>query len=239
MKWLVVDDEPAARARLRRLLAALPGEAVSEVVEAEDAPGALACLAQQGPFDVAVLDIEMPGGSGLQLAAQLPPSTRLVFSTAYEDHALRAFELGAVDYLLKPYGAERFATTVERLRALRLLPPPAARLQAGVGERFVPTRDGLQRIPLAAVQWVRAADNYVALQVPPAEYLERGTLSSWLAQPEVAGLFVRVHRGHAVNPAHVMKVRPLGDGEALLTLRDGTELRVSRGHRDTLDDLKR
>lgn len=236
MKWLVVDDEPAARARLRRLLAA---QADAEVVEAEDGPTALVCLAQHGPFDVAVLDIEMPGGSGLQLAAQLPPATRLLFSTAYEAHALRAFELGAVDYLLKPYGAERFASTVARLRALLQLPPPSARLQAGMGERFVSTREGLLRISLAEVHWVSAADNYVALHIPPAEHLERGTLSAWLAQPEVAGLFVRVHRGHAVNPAHVMAVRPLGDGEAMLTLRDGTELRVSRGHRHTLDELRR
>lgn len=236
MKWLVVDDEPAARARLRRLLAAQPD---LQVVEAEDAASALACLAQQGPFDVAVLDIEMPGANGLQLAAQLPPATRLVFSTAYEQHALRAFELGAVDYLLKPYGADRLAATLERLRALLSLPAPSARLQAGAGERFVPTREGLQRIRLADVQWVGAADNYVALHLPPAEHLERGTLAAWLAQPEVAGLFVRVHRSHAVNPAHVMAVRPLSDGEALLTLRDGTELRVSRGHRHLLDDLHR
>lgn len=236
LRVLVVDDEPAARARLCRLLAADSG--IATVREAQDAPAALAILAQQGPFDAAFLDIEMPGGSGLQLAAQLPPQTRLVFSTAYEQHALRAFELGAVDYLLKPFGVERLAGTLQRLRALLQLPAPVARMQAASGERFVPTREGLLRVQMADVQWVSAADNYVALHLPPTEYLERGTLSEWLALAQHAGLFVRVHRSHAVNPAHVMAVRSENDGDAVLTLRAGVELRVSRSHRGVLDALR-
>jgi DNA-binding LytR/AlgR family response regulator len=236
MRVLIVDDEPAARSRLRRLLAAEVG--IEVIHEAEDAPAALVNLAQQGPFDLAVLDIEMPGGSGLQLAAQLPPSTYCVFSTAYEQHALRAFELGAVDYLLKPYSAERLTSALTRVRALLALPAPMARLQVPAGERFVEGKGGLKRIALADVQWVSAADNYVALQLPPASYLERGTLSTWLEQPACAGLFVRVHRSHAVNPAHVMGIAFVGDGEALLTLRSGEVLRVSRSHRRVLDTLR-
>lgn len=236
LRLLVVDDEAAARSRLRRFLASEPD--VAALHEADDAPAALALQERLGPFDAAFLDIEMPGGSGLQLAAQLPAQTRLVFSTAYEQHALRAFELGAVDYLLKPYGAERLAATLQRLRALLQLPAPALRLQAAPGERFVPTRGGLQRVNLAEVQWVSAADNYVALHLPPVEYLERGSLSEWLALPQHAGLFVRVHRSHAVNPAHVMSVRAAGDGDALLTLRAGVELRVARSHRGVLSDLR-
>jgi DNA-binding LytR/AlgR family response regulator len=236
MRVLIVDDEPAARARLRRLLAAEAG--ISAVHEAEDAPSALASVAQLGAFDLAVLDIEMPGGSGLQLAAQLPPATCCVFSTAYEQHALRAFELGAVDYLLKPYSAERLANALNRVRALLALPAPQARLQAPAGERFVTVREGLKRIALADVQWLSAADNYVALHLPPASYLERGTLSGWLEQSACAGLFVRVHRSHAVNPAHVMGIAFEDDGEAVLTLRCGELLRVSRSHRRVLDELR-
>ncbi len=236
MKVLVVDDEPPARARLRHLLAHEAG--ISAVHEAADAPAALLCLAQHGPFDLAVLDIEMPGGSGLQLAAQLPPATRCVFSTAYEQHALRAFELGAVDYLLKPYSAERLAGALNRVRALLALPAPPARLQAPAGEHFVSTLEGLKRIAWAEVQWVSAADNYVALHLPPHSYLERGSLSAWLANPVCAGLFVRVHRSHAVNPAHVMGIALVDDGEAVLTLRSGTTLRVSRSHRRVLDGLR-
>lgn len=236
MKVLVVDDEPAARAKLRRLLAAHAD--VAEVVEAVDAPSALALLAGQS-FDLAVLDIEMPGGSGLQLAAQLPAGCRCVFSTAYGEHALSAFELGALDYLLKPYSAERLGATLERVRAQLALPPPVPRLQAGEGEAWVDTREGRLRIRLADVQWLAAADNYVALHLPPFSYLERGTLSAFLERPSWAGLFLRVHRSHAVNPAHVMRVMPCGDGEALLTMRSGEQLRVSRGYRSVLDSLKR
>ena len=124
MKVLVVDDEPAARAKLRRLLAAQAD--VSEVAEAADAPAALALLARQD-FELAILDIEMPGGSGLQLAAQLPAGTRCVFSTAYAEHALRAFELNALDYLLKPYTAERLGASLDRVRAHLALPAPPPR----------------------------------------------------------------------------------------------------------------
>lgn len=236
MRVLVVDDEPAARARLRRLLAAHAD--VTAVVEAQDAPTALALLRREATFDLAVLDIEMPGGSGLQLAAQLPPTTRCVFSTAFEEHALRAFELGAVDYLLKPYSAQRLAESLLRVRALLALPAPTARLQAAAGEVWVEApHDGLHRVALADVQWVSSADNYVALHVPPAQYLERAALNAWLERPACAGLFVRVHRSHAVNPAHVMAVARCGDGEAVLTLRCGARLRVSRGYRTVLDGL--
>lgn len=236
MRVLVVDDEPAARAKLRRLLSAQAG--VSEVAEAADAPAALAVLARQC-FELAILDIEMPGGSGLQLAAQLPTGCLCVFSTAYGDHALRAFELGALDYLLKPYTAERLATTLERVRAHLALPAPVPSLRVGEGEAWVHAREGRQRIRLADVQWLAAADNYVALHLPPLSFLERGSLSALLERPDWAGLFLRVHRSHAVNPAHVMRVAPCGDGEASLTMRAGQVLRVSRGYREVLSSLKR
>lgn len=235
MRVLVVDDEPAARLRLRRLLAAHAD--VQEVVEAEDAPTALALIAQR-PFDLALLDIEMPGGSGLQLAAQLPAGCRCVFSTAYAEHAIPAFELGALDYLLKPFSAARLSATLERVRTQLALPPPPPSLRAAAEQVWVETRDGRVRVALAEVQWLAAADNYVALQVPPSSYLERGTLSALLERPAWAGVFLRVHRSHAVNPAHVMKVAPCGDGEAVLTMRCGVELRVSRGYRDVLGSLR-
>jgi DNA-binding LytR/AlgR family response regulator len=235
MRVLLVDDEPAARSKLRRLLAAHAD--VESVQEAEDAPAALALIARQD-FELVLLDIEMPGGSGLQLAAQLPPATRCVFSTAYAEHALRAFELGAVDYLLKPYSAERLAATLERVRAQLALPTPPARLAAGSEEAWVETREGRQRIRLADVQWLSAADNYVAIHLPPASYLERTTLASVLERPAWSGMFLRVHRSHAVNPEHVMGIEPCGDGEAWLTMRCGARLRVARGYREVLSALR-
>jgi len=226
MRVLIVDDEPAARARLRRLLAAEAD--VAELLEAPDAPAALALVQTLvAPPDLALLDIEMPGGSGVQLAAALRAAgvRCVVFSTAHAEHALQAFDLAALDYLLKPYNAERLAEALARVRE-RL-----ARPLAPVGEWWV---DG-ERVQLAEVQWVSAADNYIELHLPPRSLLERTTLADALARPGWATRFLRVHRSHAVNPAQVQRVQRLPGGEAVLTLRCGEVLRVSRGYRAALD----
>lgn len=228
MRVLIVDDEPAARAKLRRLLAAEAD--VAELLEAPDAPAALALVRQLAvPPDLALLDIEMPGGSGVQLAAALREAgvRCVVFSTAHAEHALQAFELAALDYLLKPYTAERLAAALARVREQLARPAPP------VGVHWV---DG-QRLLLAEVQWIAAADNYVELHLPPRSWLERVTLAEALARPGWAARFLRVHRSHAVNPAHVQRIERLGSGEAVLTLAGGERLRVSRGYRDVLDRL--
>ena len=226
MRVLIVDDEPAARAKLRRLLAAETD--VAELLEAPDAPAALALL--QGlaaPPDLAVLDIEMPGGNGVQLAAALREAgvRCIVFSTAHAEHALQAFELAALDYLLKPYTADRLAAALVRVREMLARPP------APVGEWWV---DG-ERVRLAEVQWISAADNYIELHLPARALLERATLAEALARPGWSARFLRVHRSHAVNAAHVQRVERLGGGEAVLTLSGGHTLRVSRGYRGVLD----
>ncbi|KQY85359.1 LytTR family DNA-binding domain-containing protein [Pelomonas sp. Root1444] len=226
MRVLIVDDEPAARARLRRLLAAEAD--VAELLEAPDAPSALALVqALAAPPDLALLDIEMPGGSGVQLASALRRAgvRAVVFSTAHAEHALQAFELAALDYLLKPYTAERLAAALVRVREL------LARPLAPVGEWWL---DG-ERLRLADVQWISAADNYIELHLPPRSLLERTTLADALARPGWAARFLRVHRSHAVNPAHVRRVQRLPSGEAVLTLACGEALRVSRGYRAALD----
>lgn len=226
MRVLIVDDEPAARAKLRRLLAAEAD--VAELLEAPDAPAALALV--QGlaaPPDLALLDIEMPGGNGVQLAAALREAgvRCIVFSTAHAEHALQAFELAALDYLLKPYTPERLAAALLRVREL------LARPAAPVGEWWV---EG-ERLRLADVQWLSAADNYIELHLPPRSLLERATLAEALTRPGWAARFLRVHRSHAVNPVHVQRVERLASGEAVLTLSCGEQLRVSRGYRAALD----
>ena len=226
MRVLIVDDEPAARAKLRRLLAAEAD--VAELLEAADAPSALALVqALAAPPDLALLDIEMPGGSGVQLAAALRAAgvRCVVFSTAHAEHALQAFDLAALDYLLKPYTAERLAEALARVRERLARPAPL------VGEWWV---DG-ERLRLADVQWISAADNYIELHLPPRSLLERTSLADALARPGWAARFLRVHRSHAVNPAHVLRIQRLGSGEAVLTLRCGEMLRVSRGYRAALD----
>lgn len=226
MRVLIVDDEPAARAKLRRLLRAEPD--VAELLEAPDAPAALALVqAAPEPPALAVLDIEMPGGNGVQLAAALRAQgvRCIVFSTAHAEHALQAFELAALDYLLKPYTPERLQAALARVRE------QLARPAAPVGEWWV----GGERVRLAEVQWVSAADNYIELHLPPRSLLERATLAEALARPGWSARFLRVHRSHAVNPDHVQRVERLPGGEALLTLAGGQRLRVSRGYRAVLE----
>ncbi|MFZ2989815.1 LytR/AlgR family response regulator transcription factor [Ideonella sp.] len=240
MKLLIVDDEPPARARLRRMLADLPG--VATVLEAADGAQALA-LAEEAQPDAAILDIQMPGQSGLELALALPTHMACAFNTAFDDYAVQAFELNAVDYLLKPYDQSRLAATVQRLQQRLNRPPPAPRsgllsalqaLQPVAGHWLVPQRSGsLLKLPLAQVAWVAAADNYIELHAPPACHLSRHTLADFLAHAAGAG-FVRVHRSHAVNPAHIAQVASLPRGEAELTLRSGQTLRVSRGFRGSI-----
>lgn len=226
MRVLIVDDEPAARAKLRRLLAAEPD--VAELLEAADAPSALALTQTLAAApDLALLDIEMPGGNGVQLAGALREAgvRCVIFSTAHAEHALQAFELAALDYLLKPYTAERLGAALARVRET------LARPATPVGEWWV---DG-ERVLLADVQWISAADNYVELHLPARSLLERATLAEALQRPGWAARFLRVHRSHAVNPAHVQRVQRLPSGEAVLTLASGEALRVSRGYRAALD----
>lgn len=250
LKVLIVDDEAPARTKLRRLLLAhAPG--VQLVGEAGDAVEALRLVEALQP-DLALLDIQMPGMSGLELALALPPDTHCAFCTAFEQHALRAFELNAVDYLLKPFSAERLDQTLVRLRQRisassngdhhdKARPRAALlsalqQLQPVSGHWLVPQRGGgLMKLALAQVEWVAAADNYIALHAPPAQHLDRHTLADFLAHAAVqqAG-FVRVHRSHAVNPTHIQGIASLARGEAELTLSSGAKLRVSRGYREQL-----
>ncbi|MBT9499932.1 MAG: response regulator [Burkholderiaceae bacterium] len=238
MRLLIVDDEPPARAKLRRLLQAMPE--VSWLGEAGDAEQALALL-QREWVDAVLLDIQMPGLSGLELALQMPSGVQVAFCTAYDEHAVRAFELNAVDYLLKPFTAERLVQTVQRLTARLARHAPAQgsllgalqQLQPVAAHWLVMSQGRLHKLPLAEVEWVAAADNYIELHAPPHSYLERRSLGTFLDHP-AAGGFVRVHRCHAVNAAHIQAIAPLPHGEASLTLSSGQQLRVSRSYRARL-----
>jgi two-component system LytT family response regulator len=260
MKVLLVDDEAAARARLRRLLTAHPD--VQLLGEAADAEAALDCIDAQRP-DVVFLDIDMPGEDGLALALRLPPEVLCVFSTAHAQYALRAFDLQAVDYLLKPCGPERLARALARLRqqirtraqtqaqSLTPLPqPPQAaapgsvlralqQVQPTPGHWWVERQGQRLRLPLADLEWVQAADNYIELHAPPQHYLERRSLADFLAHPEIQGRFVRIHRSHAVQLACIVGLQPLAGGDSLVLLRSGQELRMSRRHRQACGEGER
>ncbi|MEO8671527.1 MAG: LytTR family DNA-binding domain-containing protein [Tahibacter sp.] len=237
MKLLIVDDEAHARSKLLRFL--LKVDDVTIVGEAEDGIEALRAVAALRP-DVVLLDIQMPGMGGLEVAAALPAGVHCVFVTAYDAYALRAFDLNAVDYLLKPYTRERLLATVARLRE-RCAGSNAAPRQSLVAALhslqpvprhwLVPHRGVLRKIPLSDVQWVQAADNYIELHAPPGNYLDRTTLAAFLAHPAAAD-FVRVHRSYAVNRAHVQGVATRDKGDAELTLSSGHTLRLSRRFRE-------
>ncbi|MCA3253607.1 MAG: LytR/AlgR family response regulator transcription factor [Pseudomonadota bacterium] len=227
LRVLIVDDEPLARLRLRSLVDSLadsstaPGEratgaagAAPAVVvgEAPDADAALA-FARSEPCDVMLLDIRMPGRDGLRLAAALrtlaaPPA--VVFVTAHAEHALRAFELDAVDYLTKPVRRERLAQALQRVRQRRGTGEAAA---AAPGILVVAERGRVLQLPLAEVLYLRAGQKYVTLRTADRSYVLDESLSE-LEQRLGAG-FVRVHRNAvvALRAIRALELRDLGDEE--------------------------
>jgi len=237
---LLVDDEAPALAKLRRFLADDP--AVRIAGEAADGDAALAFMAARpDAVDAVLLDIQMPGRSGLEVAAALPAHVLVAFATAYDQHAVQAFELNAVDYLLKPFTRERLAACVARLRE-RLAPPDRARqrqrlatalhvLQPVADHWLVADRGELRRVLLSEVECVVAADNYIELHSAASTWLDRTTLAAFLAHP-AAHRFVRVHRSCAVQPARVAALEPLGSGDAQLRLASGRCIRLSRRYRE-------
>jgi two-component system LytT family response regulator len=239
MNLLLVDDEAPALAKLRRFLADIDDVAV--VAEAADGAEALAFLAtQRVAVDAVLLDIQMPGRSGLEIAAALPAHVLVAFTTAYDEFAVQAFELNAVDYLLKPFTRERLAACVARLRE-RLAPPARAlqrrrlttalhALQPVAEHWLVADRGEMRRVALADIECVSAADNYIELHSATGTWLDRTTLAAFLAHP-AASRFVRVHRSCAVQPARVQALEPLGSGDAQLRLASGRCIRLSRRYR--------
>jgi DNA-binding LytR/AlgR family response regulator len=211
VKVLVVDDEALARRRLRRLCAELPG--VEVVGEAGDGGEAGALLAQLDP-DVVLLDIHMPGVDGLALARQLGARPAVVFTTADASLALAAFDVAAVDYLLKPVARERLARALEKVAARPAAPAPPR----------VSARDGqvLHVVDARQVTRFYALDKYTAFLAAGRELLCEESLGSLEARLADHG-FLRVHRGELIRLGAVVAL----DGE-LVRLVDGQEARVSR-----------
>jgi len=243
---LIVEDEPPARAKLRRMLAAYPDLQV--VAEAENVAGALAGLRNHRP-DLLFLDIQLGTQNGFDvLARAAPPYPLVVFTTAYQQYALRAFEVAALDYLLKPFDAERFQLAMRRVfdrlaERRRGVSVDDERLRHASGLTGVP---GLSRlvvrergrnlvVPLKDVHRFSAAGNYVEVHTQSRTYLIRAVLSR-LAQRLDPLEFLRVHRSHLVRADQIAAFAPLAHGDALVTLRNGSELTVSRRYRILLRD---
>jgi two-component system LytT family response regulator len=230
LRLLVVDDEPPARARLKRLLAAFAD--VQVVGEAADGLQALALVDTLRP-DALLLDVQMPELGGLDVAASLLDAAQggpaVVFVTAFDAYALPAFDAAAVDYLLKPVDPARLARAIDRLRMQR----SSASARPAAGRLVVSERGRLLVIDCRSLLWLQAADNYVELHTAERMHLLRRTFDGLLG--DLGPGFVRIHRSRAVALAAVLKVEAAERGNATVRLSNGTALACSRAWRKGLE----
>lgn len=235
LRALIVDDEAPARAKIRRLLAAEPRMEI--VGEAASGTEALAQLAARAP-EVVFLDVQMPGGNGFEVLDALPEEDRplVIFSTAYDQFALRAFEAAAVDYLLKPYDEARFRIATERVIARTAEPAAEPRLLEAVRqqplERML-VRDGEAwlAVRVDAVWRLQSDDKHVRVHSAQGVHLVRQPLRALEARLDPRQ-FARVHRSELVRLDAVLRLEPWTHGDSILTLADGSTSILSRTYRD-------
>jgi two-component system LytT family response regulator len=242
LRIVIVDDEPLARAVVREYA---EGDAGIEIV-ADCANGfeAVKAVADLKP-DLVLLDVQMPKLDGFEVLELLGRDQAVIFITAYDQYALRAFDVHAVDYLLKPFSAERFQEAMqrarERVRAKEALPLEAivrdAKPRTGPSERVL-IRDGanVHVLPVAAIDYVEAQDDYVAFKSEGKQYLKDQTLAAVETMLDPAR-FVRIHRSFILNIDRIAKVELYAKDSRMATLRDGTRLPVSRAGYARLSEL--
>jgi two-component system LytT family response regulator len=246
MRTLVVDDEPLARDGLRLMLAAHPDLEI--VGEAGNGREALILYQDLRP-DLLLIDIQMPEMNGLELAAALPvelgPEPAVIFVTAYDTYALRAFEVHALDYLLKPVDDRRLAMALTRARAHQqrtASSPMGDRMLSALSTMTttrnpprLPLRDrnSLVYVGLDEIDWVEAADYYVEIHVGAKTYLHRESLQR--LEQMLGPDFVRIHRSRLVHRERIRELRLDPKGEMSAVLHDGTALRVARSCRAKLE----
>jgi two-component system LytT family response regulator len=249
IRTVVVEDEPVAR---ERLLSLLGEESDVEVVGAcGDGREAAAAIQRMAP-DLVFLDVNLPEMDGVTLARSLDPAHRpaVVFVTAHDEYTLPAFEIHALDYLLKPFSAQRFraalayarehlaqrrATTLGR-QILDLLPDmqkPAAVPALTLDRLIVKSSGRIYFVRTGDIDWCEAEGNYVRVHVGTQQHLVRETMNRMETQLDAAQ-FVRIHRSTIVNVDRIQELRSSFNGEHLVLLRTGTRLTMSRGYRDGL-----
>lgn len=233
IRTLLVDDEVLARLALRQALATHADvEIVGECGNAAEAMQAIGALAP----DLMFLDIRMPGMDGFKLLHQLKPDTlpMVVFATAYGQHALRAFDAHALDYILKPIDQARFDQALARVRqhwhGLQARAPAPQAVAEPLQRISVRVDEHIRVIATDTIDWIEADGNYVHIHVGKQAYLHRETLAHLLAALDPAR-FLRIHRGTLVNVERIREVHPLFKGSAEVVLHDGTRLDLSRRFR--------
>lgn len=227
LRTLIADDEPLARALVREFLAAHPD--VDIIAEADNGLEAARCIQEQAP-DLVLLDIQMPKLTGLEVLQLTGLRHGVIFTTAYDQHALAAFDLHAVDYLLKPFSQARFDAALERARQLRGAPvPEVQRLVAAQTLQRVLIRDGAQLrvLPLAEVDYIEAQADYVAFHHAGRDHLKTQRISELEEQLDPQQ-FVRVHRSFILNLAQLQGVERTESNAYAARLRSGKRIPVSR-----------
>jgi two-component system, LytTR family, response regulator len=233
LRTVVVDDEDLARQIVREMLK--PHPEVEIVGECANGFEAVRMVSELKP-DLLFLDIQMPKLDGFEVLELIGDEIAVIFATAYDEHALHAFEVHAVDYLLKPFGASRFELALERAKqrlGKKMSPAPdqllaASREQEKYLERVV-VKDGtrVQIIPLDKLDYAEAQDDYIALVSQGKKYLKQQTISGLESSLDPA-YFVRIHRSYIVNLERVTRLEPYGKDSHVAILSDGTRLPVSR-----------
>jgi two-component system LytT family response regulator len=238
LRAVVIDDEAPARAKLRRYLT--ESDAVLWVGEASDGPSAVALVHKLRP-DVVFLDISMPGmdGFGVLQALGEPLPAEVVFVTAHDDQAVRAFEVHAFDYLMKPVGPDRFARTLRRLS--ERIVPSAPRLDGLLGDLpapahylerlLLPSGEAAELVPLDRVDRIESDRNYLDVYVAGTPRRLRGTLDAMQARLHPSR-FVRVNRSTVVRLEAIVAVQPWPDGEKRLVLADGSRVTWTKRYAD-------
>ena len=236
LRALIVDDEPICRAGVARLLR--DDREVEIVGEAGNGLDAVAAISGLRP-DLVFLDIQMPEMGGFEVLRALAPAEtpRVIFVTAYDQYALQAFEVNALDYLLKPYSDERFAVALARAKA-----GPASSVDGVLrftqAERFVVrTGSKVRFVAVEDIDWIEAAENYVCLHAGGETGLWRETMTSLERRLRPAG-FVRIHRGLLINARKIREISVLGDGEYEI-LTGNRLLKSSRHYRRAVAALLR
>jgi two-component system, LytTR family, response regulator len=244
-KVLIVDDEPISRRRLRRLLAL---ESECELVgECENGLEAVHSLERE-KVDILFLDVQMPEMDGFGVVHAIARSHPLIiFTSAYDEYALKAFEVHAFDYLLKPFDRRRFRESVQRARTQLTQAQPALAddrilklFENLSGARNAPDRIAVRNngrvifLRLGDIDWIEAADNYVCLHCGKDTHVLRETMSELEARLDPAR-FIRVHRSAIVNLDCIKELQPWFRGDYKVMLNDGTELTLTKNHREKLE----
>src|SRR5688572_6550747 len=240
----IVDDERAARDALREYLAGEPD--VEIVAECANGFEAVKAVANLHP-DLLLLDVQMPKLDGFEVLELVGRETAVIFTTAYDEYALRAFEVHAIDYLLKPFGPERLRDALVRARE-RLARPPAAALPAtdvaaaarppGAWLLRIVIRDGAEVhvVPIDKIDYIEAQDDYVAVRTAERVLLKEQTMAELERQLDPRR-FVRIHRSVLLNLDRLVRLEPTGKDSRMAVLRDGRRLPVSRSGYARLQEL--